>query len=82
MLDQNVLHSRETEIRGMGEVRIRIGTTENWDDAGLMFEIQWKDANGNWTHGRSSVEFSMNALGEIHETLVEFAEKVVATEPA
>ena len=75
MLDQNVLHSVETEIEGMGEVRIRVGETDQWDAHGLMIELQWKDVNGNWTHGRTSVEFSVKAVGPIVNTLAECVRK-------
>lgn len=45
MRDENVVHSLETEIPGMGDVRIRLGETTTWAAPGLMVEVQWKDAN-------------------------------------
>jgi len=65
MQDSAVMHSVETKIDGMGDVRIRIGTASLWDAPSLMIELQWKDDNDNWVHGRASKEFPLNALGPI-----------------
>lgn len=75
MLDQDVLHSVETEIEGMGDVRIRIGETTTWHAPGLVVEIQWKDANDNWVHGRVSKEFPLSALGPITTVVADFMNK-------
>ena len=69
MRDENVVHSLETEIPGMGDVRIRLGETTTWAAPGLMVEVQWKDANGNWLHGRAAPEFPIAALAPMMEAV-------------
>jgi hypothetical protein len=78
MLDQKVLHSVETEIEGMGDVRIRIGETDTWDAPGLMIELQWKDSNNNWVHGRASLEFLLSAIGPITTVVADFVNQMAA----